>query len=71
LKGNPNHDGRTSVPILWDKKIEQIVNNERPDIIKMINSQFNYLSKLNYTDIYPKELQKEIDESQEWILPKI
>ncbi len=71
MKGNPNHDGRTSVPILWDKKIEQIVNNERPDIIKMINSQFNYLSKLNYTDIYPKELQKEIDESQEWILPKI
>ena len=65
MKENLNHDGRTSVPILWDKKTEQIVNNESPDIIKMINSQFNYLSTLNYPDIYPKELQKEIDESQE------
>ena len=71
MKGNPKHDGRTSVPILWDKKTEQTVNNESPDIIKMINSQFNSLSTLNYPDIYPKELQKEIDEAVEWILPNI
>ena len=71
LKGNPNHNERFSIPVLWDKKTEQIVNNESPDIIKMINKEFSSLQTTNFPDIYPQELQKEIDEAVEWIYPNI
>jgi putative glutathione S-transferase len=69
FKVNPNYEGRFTVPVLWDKKLQTIVNNESSEIIRMFNTAFNsFLSKeqaeLNY---YPESLQKEIDETNEWI----
>jgi len=43
FKANPDYTGRYSVPILWDKETETIVNNESAEIVQMLNSAFNSL----------------------------
>ncbi|KAJ1978941.1 S-glutathionyl-(chloro)hydroquinone reductase [Dimargaris cristalligena] len=43
FKSNPDHVGRFTVPILWDSKTEQVVNNESSEIIRMFNSAFDDL----------------------------
>jgi glutathionyl-hydroquinone reductase len=55
-----------TVPILWDKKEETIVNNESSQIIRIFNSAFNDLTG-NTEDFYPKGLQKDIDRFNEMI----
>ena len=64
------YDMRVTVPVLWDKQTEQIVNNESSDIIIMLNSNFNQYtdSKLN---LYPEELKIEIDELNQYIYSNI
>ena len=53
LKATPNYRGRFTVPVFWDKKSSQIVNNESPEIIKFINKEFDSLSTKKFEDIYP------------------
>ena len=49
-----------TVPVLWDKKTNTIVNNESSEIIRMFNSEFNDLTG-NTDNFYPLEHQAEID----------
>jgi hypothetical protein len=39
-----NYTGKVTVPTLWDKKTRRIVNNESPDIIRMLNSEFDAIA---------------------------
>ena len=55
-----DYTGRVTVPVLWDKKLHCIVNNESADIIRLFNSQFDELTS-NRLDLYPKHLQQDID----------
>lgn len=66
-----NPAGKYSVPVLWDKKTGTIVNNESSDILRMFNSAFNDIAKEPELDLYPKHLQKIIDEINEWVYPSI
>ncbi|KAL5522582.1 GTO2 [Sanghuangporus baumii] len=70
LKADPNYSGRFTVPVLWDKKHQTIVNNESSEIIRIFNSVFNELiedEQKRKVDIYPEGLRKEIDELNEWV----
>lgn len=67
---DPKYTGRVTVPILWDKKTKQIVNNESSQIIRIFNQSFNALTN-NKDDYYPQELQKEIDAINELVYAKI
>ena len=60
-KAAPNFTGRATVPVLWDKKTQTIVNNESADIIRMLNSGFGSLASSSI-DLYPDQLKDEIDE---------
>lgn len=60
LKGDKNYQGRVTVPLLWDKKTQTIVNNESSDIMRIFNSAFNELTA-NIDDYYPQSLQADID----------
>ncbi len=64
LKAAPDYEGRVTVPLLWDKKTGQIVNNESAEIIRMFNSAFDALTG-NREDYYPQELRAEIDRINE------
>ncbi|MGK0291217.1 MAG: putative glutathione S-transferase, partial [bacterium] len=69
-KADEHYVGRVTVPILWDKKTETIVNNESSEIIRIFNSEFNDLTG-NQTDFYPEELRMHIDEMNEFVYHSI
>lgn len=62
LKADPHFTGRVTVPVLWDKQTQTIVNNESREIIRMFDVEFAKLAnqKIN---LYPHNLQQKIDET--------
>lgn len=69
-KAMPEITSRVTVPVLWDKQREAIVNNESAEIIRILNTAFNELTG-NDDDYYPVELRDEIDELNDFIYPAI
>lgn len=65
-----DYTGRVTVPVLWDKKTNTMVNNESAEIIRMFNTAFNHLTG-NTEDFYPENLQKEIDEINDFIYDNV
>ncbi|WP_022729312.1 glutathione S-transferase family protein [Fodinicurvata sediminis] len=59
-RADPAVSGRATVPVLWDKLQDTIVNNESADILRMMNTGFGDLAKRD-TDLYPEDLQQDID----------
>ena len=56
-----NYQGRCTVPVLWDKQTKKIVNNESAEIIVILNEQFNQFATNKDLNLYPDELQTEIE----------
>ena len=65
-KADPKITTSVTVPILWDKKTNTIVNNESSEIIRMFNRSFNDLTG-NTHDYYPEKLRTQIDTLNEKI----
>lgn len=57
---NPTYTGRVTVPALWDKQRNAIINNESADLLRIFNRAFNEVTA-NPLDFYPEDLRKEID----------
>ena len=55
-----NYTGRVTVPVLWDKQTQTIVNNESLQIIKLFNSEFDAFTQ-SKVDFYPQYLKTRID----------
>lgn len=73
-KARPGYEGRVTVPVLWDKKTETIVNNESSEIIRMLHDQFRKLSPLKKgegLDLYPSNLKKKMEDMGKWIYDDI
>jgi putative glutathione S-transferase len=64
---------RFTVPVLWDKKFNTIVNNESSEIIRIFNTAFNEFLPADKAalDYYPEKLRSQIDALNEWIYPHI
>ncbi len=60
VKADPTFTGRVTVPVLWDKWNNTIVNNESSEIIRMLNSEFQPIATAGI-DYYPSHLAAEID----------
>ncbi|KAH9852337.1 glutathione S-transferase [Lenzites betulinus] len=69
LRADPQYEGRFTVPLLWDKKTETVVNNESSEIIRILNSAFNELLPADQAsiDLYPEAHRAQIDEINEWV----
>jgi glutathionyl-hydroquinone reductase len=68
FESEPEYSARFTVPVLYDKKTKRIISNESSEILRMLNSQFDGLLEEKYRSInlYPEELQKQIEETNEW-----
>lgn len=69
-KSDPDYTGRVSVPVLWDKRTEQIVSNESAEIIRMLNSAFDEWGDASL-DFFPEGLREQIDAINEPIYENI
>ncbi len=69
-RADADFTGRATVPVLWDKKAQTIVNNESADILRMLNSGFGALAD-DRIDLYPEDLRAEIDALNESIYPRL
>lgn len=68
----PGWTDKVTVPVLWDKKTNTIVNNESSEIMRMLNDQFRKLAPATargevVLDLFPKRLQKKVDTLEPWI----
>jgi putative glutathione S-transferase len=70
LLADPNFTGRVTVPVLWDKARNTIVNNESSEIIRMFNSAFDGLTN-ERTDYYPPDLRFDIDATNAFVYDNI
>ena len=68
-RADPFYTGRATVPVLWDKQLGTIVNNESADIVRMLNSGFGDLA--SGPDLYPAPLRAEIDRLNADIYPRL
>jgi putative glutathione S-transferase len=59
-RADPNYTGHVTVPVLWDKHTQTIVNNESSEIIRMFNAAFDAVGA-KPGDFYPKDKREEID----------
>jgi putative glutathione S-transferase len=71
LKADPEYTGRYTVPCLWDKKRETVVNNESSEVLRMLSTEFDAFvpedRRESARPLFPKSLQKEIEEMNEWV----
>lgn len=67
-RADPRYTGRATVPVLWDKQRQTIVNNESADIVRMLNSGFGGLADQT-VDLYPEALRPRIDALNDRLYP--
>ncbi|ACL71794.1 putative glutathione S-transferase [Thioalkalivibrio sulfidiphilus HL-EbGr7] len=69
-RADPQYTGIVTVPVLWDKQRDTIVNNESAEIIRMFNSAFEAHTQ-RHQDYYPEALRGQIDEVNERIYERL
>ncbi|WP_372796961.1 glutathione S-transferase family protein [Litorivivens sp.] len=65
-----DYTGRVTVPLLWDKQAQCIVNNESADIIRQFNCAFDHMTG-NTDDYYPQALRTDIDEINDYVYERV
>jgi len=68
---SPGYSGRVTVPVLWDKREQTIVNNESSEIIRMLGGVFDAFAARPEIDLYPEPLRPAIDRWNERIYSAI
>jgi putative glutathione S-transferase len=63
---DPGFSDRVTVPVLWDRERATIVNNESPEILRMLSTVFAPLAT-HPVVLYPGDLAEEIDALSERI----
>ncbi|KAF2868295.1 transferase [Massariosphaeria phaeospora] len=77
-KADPHYSGRITVPLLWDKEHQTIVNNESSEIIRMFYDSFDQslppeIRESNKGDggLLPKHLQGDIEAFNAWVYENV
>lgn len=59
-RADSHFTGRATVPVLWDKEQNVMVNNESADILRMLDTAFEHIAPSSLR-LYPETIGKEID----------
>ena len=59
-RADEGYTGRITVPVLWDRTEDTIINNESRDILRMLSVEFDDLATLD-VDLYPSGYRDEVD----------
>lgn len=65
-----DYTGRVTVPVLYDKHTETIVNNESTEIMRMLNDEMSSLTD-NDVDLYPDDIVDSVEEAIDQIYEPI
>ena len=60
VEADPDMTGRVTVPVLWDKQAETIVNNESKEVIRMLDTEFGDVADRD-VDLYPEGYRDDVD----------
>ncbi len=60
-RAEPRYTGRATVPVLWDKYGQTIVNNESSDILQILNRDFASVATM-HIDLRPSAWDEEIEQ---------
>jgi len=60
LEADPNYTGRVTVPVLWDRRKETIVNNESIEVMRTLATAFDEYAT-DGVDLYPEGMRGEMD----------
>lgn len=55
-----------TVPVLWDTKLNTIVNNNSTEIMRIFNFEFNEFSSSDL-NLYPEDIMGDVDRVNEWV----
>lgn len=69
-KADPDANTRVTVPVLWDKQTETIVNNESKEIMRMLDTEFDDLATHGIT-LVPDELYEQVEDTLDAIYAPI
>jgi putative glutathione S-transferase len=69
-RADPHFTGRATVPALWDRRRETIVNNESADLLRIVNTGFGGLAD-DAVDLYPEALRAGIDALNDAVYPAL
>ena len=61
VRADPDYTGRVTVPVLWDRERETIVNNESAEIMRMLDVAGDELASRD-VDLYPAGYRDDVDE---------
>src|ERR1700729_2395345 len=70
LSADPSYADRVTVPVLWDRELATIVNNESAEILRMLSTVFAPLAA-HPVELYPAAQAAEIDVMNERIYDAI
>ena len=59
-RADPDYTGRVTVPVLWDRERETIVNNESREIMRMLDTE---LDGANGVDLWPEGYRDAVDQA--------
>ncbi|KAF2397999.1 glutathione S-transferase [Trichodelitschia bisporula] len=73
FRADKEYKGRYSVPVLWDKKKNTIVNTESGELLRWLPTAFNSILPEEYAkiDLYPPHLRAHIDAVTAWMQPDL
>jgi putative glutathione S-transferase len=60
VEADPDATCRVTVPVLWDKKQDTIVNNESKEIIRMLDTAMDDVATRD-VDLYPEGYREDVD----------
>lgn len=69
FKADEDYTGRYSVPLLWDKELNTIVNSESAELMRDLQTAFDSIlpADLQRINLYPQDLQVDIDRVEQWM----